>query len=470
MNKLKHFMLLIMPTLLCACNTFFNQWHLSNNHDLLAQSTTNQRVLIVPMNTADSFSKIVINSPMNVRISDGMNPANITITGNEDQIKRVHVFVKNDTLFVKLDRYGSNNPATLIQMQIEMPCLTKLTYTSGTVVTIQKVSKRPISIHSDNGNRLTMSGYVNLRKIIAHETGDVTIKNIHSNNVNIVDSTRGNIVLQGNGIGLRQLTHYGDGNLTVMRVTHQPFNMNVHGNGKTSIHGSSINIHELTYFGNGQLILDPITSNELKVNFTSSQPLYLHGNVNLVNLNFTGTSDAARLVMDQVNSHGLDIYARGKGQIILQGMVNLRNLEADGSIDIAIPQVNSSLIDIKAKGTTLLNLAGTADMIQAQLFGSSALNSDYLRTYKSMIKTFDYSQAKVYATRALYAMAHDESDIYYYEQPSMLAPYLSQNGSVLAMNKIHTAPYPLKWDKTYLLKSNVWARNWQTHKDRNGTW
>ena len=137
---------------------------------------------------------------------------------------------------------------------------------------------------------------------------------------------------------------------------------------------------------------------------------------------------------DQFNAHQpLSLSASGKSSIQLKGQFNLAQIIQNSSRPISITWANSDTIAVNGAGNGPIQLAGVTQQLRASLHNNSRLNAEYLRANKVWVKTSNNASAKVTATDSLRAFAHNNSNIYFYKQPTHITRQSTGSANVLQL-------------------------------------
>ena len=141
----------------------------------------------------------------------------------------------------------------------------------------------------------------------------------------------------------------------------------------------------------------------------------------------------ASVIGTNINSDGLVIKANTTGRIALSGHIKLDKLENFGPGQIKLRRITGARILIKCKADGHVTLTGSAEEMVAEVTNHAILDTQYLKTNHVMIKTNDFTLAKVFPINSLRAFATDFSNIYYYKPPKHLTRDASQSGNILQM-------------------------------------
>ena len=95
--------------------------------------------------------------------------------------------------------------------------------------------------------------------------------------------------------------------------------------------------------------------------------------------------------------------------------------------------IDSGTLATSVEGSGYLEVQGITNRFDASAAGTSRLNAKCLYARTIFINTADSAQAEVADNGTISAFAADQSDIYYYQTPKMVAAHERLSGSVLRM-------------------------------------
>lgn len=123
----------------------------------------------------------------------------------------------------------------------------------------------------------------------------------------------------------------------------------------------------------------------------------------------------------------------GHSNVIVNGVIALSTIDFSGPGFLQLYWVKSNRLVIRTAGSGTLALAGIACTVNASVHDKSHLNIRFLRVGTLFVKTYDEGIADVWPQNNLYAIAYDNSNIYYYHEPDYKSRMMKQAGSVLRM-------------------------------------
>ncbi len=403
------------------------------------------KIVMLKLPKLNPFNSINIAGPFTVKIVDNSKRQSVELVGANYYVHRVKAWSLNHTLYL-------NVPPTMMQLspndilvKVYLKKLNHLVYSSKANINVKKNSRSNISVVSNGAGDLVMAGHVNLTQLINHGSGNITINNVNNQNLIVDDTGPGYVHVTGKSIALNKLDHSGSGNISIKQVNGVlPLDIFTQSSGVTKINGKNINLHHVDYNGSGELDIAKVDSNFLTLALRGSGQVNIFGNANLTKLDAYGST---KLNIQEVDSNGLNVYAPyGSNNLFLTGHIDLLNLIEGANNNIHIGGINSSEMMVTLAGAAKAHLAGHAQIMNARTSKISILDGYYFYVKDIYIKTLDASQANLRPINLLTAYAKDQSDVYYYQQPKFIAPYMSRSGSILPM--FHGAPpYPIYWDK-----------------------
>lgn len=130
------------------------------------------------------------------------------------------------------------------------------------------------------------------------------------------------------------------------------------------------------------------------------------------------------------------IYPRGCSLWLDINVSRLTYLELSQSANVSVGVLHNYYFQAVTQGNSQLVLFGTARRMDLTATGYSTINAKQVRSRTGFIKTSQFAQASVLTNGGLSAWALDQSNIYYYTDPVMVAPYQELSGSVLRMSGV----------------------------------
>lgn len=137
-----------------------------------------------------------------------------------------------------------------------------------------------------------------------------------------------------------------------------------------------------------------------------------------------------------INSKNLQIrFLHGSPKVRLSGIANITNLVMKAKSWFSMYWLKSEVLTIRAKEQARIQLAGTVNRLDIELWGHAVFKGRYLRAQRSFVKTHGQSIAEISAVNHQSTLATDASDIYYYNLANTRADFMAYSGSVLDMRE-----------------------------------
>jgi hypothetical protein len=227
---------------------------------------------------------------------------------------------------------------------------------------------------------------------------------------------------------IETLTNNGNGNINAENLNGTAMVITNHGNGKLFISGQG-NYAHINLTGNGNIEISKGLADAASVALSGNGNLIMQGNYAIKKLMSAGNGN---IRIDGLNSRGLELSSQGNGNITLSGFANLEKLSHTGNGNVLFYWVNSDKASIQASGNGLIGLAGQAKYMNAVIDDHVVFDSRYLLANNLDIRTQGNALAKVIAKQQLTAAATDQSQIIYYNKPTSVLKYNSDNGTILS--------------------------------------
>lgn len=133
--------------------------------------------------------------------------------------------------------------------------------------------------------------------------------------------------------------------------------------------------------------------------------------------NITAAHDSMINANNLNSTTPLTLQVSTNASLYLLGTLNVQNIMVDDAGDVTLRWVDSDQLHIQGTGSGRIQLAGTAQTLNARLSGGVQLDAPYLRSKRAYVQTRDQAQASILAQHTLSAFAYDQSNIYYYKIP-----------------------------------------------------
>ncbi len=227
----------------------------------------------------------------------------------------------------------------------------------------------------------------------------------------------------------------GSSTLTMHVTGTMPLAITKSGTGFLFVKGRALNLRLLKNYGTGTVRIQTIYSNNLAVIDEGS------GNVN-INARKAGLTylkihnGHANFSLNHLQSKNLIIDADTDGIINLKGVATVSKISLAGEGSLKLYWIKSNQLTIKTYDRATLALAGVAKTVNAYAHEQSHLNLRFLRADTVYITTYHLASADIWAIKDLYALAENNSSIYYFSEPEYMSRFMRQSGSVLPMADI----------------------------------
>lgn len=111
----------------------------------------------------------------------------------------------------------------------------------------------------------------------------------------------------------------------------------------------------------------------------------------------------------------------------------LRRFSYRGPGKVEINDVNTDHLTLNLEENGYVYIAGRATRFDATVSGAGRLNAKFLYARTAFINTVEFAQAEIASNGSISALAADNSDIYYYDNPDLVAKYENTTGSIMRM-------------------------------------
>lgn len=192
------------------------------------------------------------------------------------------------------------------------------------------------------------------------------------------------------------------------------------------------NIYDMRYSGSGHVEAIGLNSPWFNADLNATGKVDLSGkHLYLSQLDLHGSGD---INLHNVHSKNLMIISKGSDRVTLSGEVDVNKIRMDGTSCVKILWVKSSVLEIRGKGKSYLELAGNIGTLDVILRDQAYFNGRYLRTHFAYVKTYDSSRADLQVTKVQNTLASQSSNIYYYKTPKYVGTHMDDSGAVLDLD------------------------------------
>ncbi|MBY0544781.1 MAG: DUF2807 domain-containing protein [Gammaproteobacteria bacterium] len=123
----------------------------------------------------------------------------------------------------------------------------------------------------------------------------------------------------------------------------------------------------------------------------------------------------------------------GRATVTVQTTAPLRRAFFGGNTSANLQNIYGDRLSVLVEGSAYVALSGQVNRLDATAIDNSRLNAKCLVSQAAFVNTTDTAQAEILGGPGISGLAAKQSDIYYYTNPQMIAPYQRQSGSVMSM-------------------------------------
>jgi hypothetical protein len=157
-------------------------------------------------------------------------------------------------------------------------------------------------------------------------------------------------------------------------------------------------------------------------------------------INYTGNASLVNLVSYYVQDKVLHVltnpgflYNPHLKMMLSIEVPTVKRLHYQGSGNVRLTNIDVDHFIADIDGSGYVYLAGHANRFDAQVTGSSHLDAKALTARVVFVNTDDFAQAEILSHGQISALSGGNSDIYYYENPGLVAQHETYSGSVMRM-------------------------------------
>lgn len=234
---------------------------------------------------------------------------------------------------------------------------------------------------------------------------------------------------------LRCLTHNGACPVEGMSVISSHLIITANGSGNVLLDGS-MNLSAIHQNGSGTITVIGAFTPTLTVDASN------HGNVNvsgIVGIRSIRHNGDGTINIIGARSDSLTICATG-GLITIAGYVNLKNLTARGRSRVYAYWVSSNHTCITVANEACVGLAGATRNLTLDASGNGGFQGRQFYSDTASIRLINKAHATIAADRSLFAVASDNSSLYFVGSPKLDSRYASGNAVILPLGNEGTAP------------------------------
>jgi hypothetical protein len=194
---------------------------------------------------------------------------------------------------------------------------------------------------------------------------------------------------------------------------------------------ADIRTHYLTSFvykGRGTIIGENIHTGYLDLTLANKGKTLLQGSITLNHLIVRGPGFTK---ISGIKGDNLAIKMSGSPRVELHGTMDTKLLTVKGHGWLSLYWLKTDNITIRARENAFIQIAGTAKVLDVELWDKARFNGHYLRGARVFAKTHGQAIADISASKRQHTLATDSSNIYFHELPDMKTDFMGDNGSVL---------------------------------------
>lgn len=235
------------------------------------------------------FNNVKVDGPFNVQLFGTDEHNSVYVYGPNAGVREVVVEVRNNTLFIRPVKQGTNMPdMRKVIVRIGMTNLSKLTSTGSGRVEGRQLRSNRLEIYSSGSGKMYLAGCIKLRCIVQSGCGTVNVFGATAPVLDISTNGSGCVNVSGN-LGLRKITHHGSGNINIIGANGGGAVIYADGSGKIGINGK-VCIHEITARDRVCVYAYYVASDSLNVYTYDNARVGLAGVVNNLYVNASGAS------------------------------------------------------------------------------------------------------------------------------------------------------------------------------------
>ncbi|OGT45058.1 MAG: hypothetical protein A3E83_08835 [Gammaproteobacteria bacterium RIFCSPHIGHO2_12_FULL_41_20] len=230
---------------------------------------------------------------------------------------------------------------------------------------------------------------------------------------------------------LKSLTNLGPGLVEGRQLSSSGLQVYSRGSGDILLSGNLL-LRRVVSSDSGDIIILGIASPAVTIKMYGSGDVNLSGRVGVRSIYHAGWGNLNIIGAD---SSSLYINACNSAMITIVGCVNLRVVEASNDARIYLYSVRSQRLRVSTHDHACVGLAGYAHILHVDTHGASGFDGQYLSANTVYARAYDTSHANVSATNKAFAMAVQNSSIYFFGSSSVLSKYQTDNGSIMTLSR-----------------------------------
>lgn len=264
------------------------------------------------------------------------------------------------------------------------------------------------------------------------ESVDQVVVEVFKNSLNIHQTSNENmqnVVVRIGVHKLRSLTN--SGNSLILGRTIISKNLIVNASGTGSIYlGGNMNLTQVNQSGSGTITLFGVHTPKLNVMVKGNGNVNLSGTIGIETIVHDGDGYVNIIGAD---SDGVCISAYGNGVTSVFGYMNLREVFAMDHSRVFVYWVYSKNVNVVAQDSAVVGLAGTAANMDIDLKNDACFQGEYMRSCVMYVKTKNSARADVAADLKIFVSTSGTSNVYYFGSPQILTSFSSVNSAIIPL-------------------------------------
>lgn len=362
------------------------------------------------------INSISIEGPFNIHVVNGGSDYKVLVQGDPKQLQHVSAMVVDHKLVIKPPQnYGDNPAKGQLSFTIFAPRVAKVYAHDTNQIYLDRTDFPELAITADSGTihqnnafgeklEYDLGGKANFQGNCIN-TKDVTINASGHSQVNLQCVTVRHLVLNGLGAAHFKLT--GQANR---------LDVNLQGNSLLQSQQFTAGLANINTQQKSEASIDQVNIGVVNVDSDDNAHILLTGEMNKLNTKLAGSS---QLIVHHTHLKTLETSSAGHSRVELNDM-----------------HFNKYIVNEKDQSS--VRVSGLSQRVDATLKGDSTLDTLCLKSRTLFIDTTDNASARVINYFGLSALASKHSNIYYYQDPKMVAEYLRTSGSVMRMVGLET--------------------------------
>lgn len=245
-----------------------------------------------------------------------------------------------------------------------------------------------------------------------------------------------NVIVRIGVRNINNITVAGNGLVLGRNIGGDRLSLSIDGDASVFLSGD-IKLTSVNQTGNGTVTVIGTSSSKLHLESKGNGHVYLGGHVGVESILHYGDGTVQII---GASSRGLTIRTGGNGSTTVFGRVNLNEVTAVDCSRVYAYWVTSRNAILTGTGQAVIGLAGFADTIHVNLSQQACFLGKDLRACTAYVKTKNHSHANVTADEKIFALASDQSSIFYFGPPERLSRYTTDQGMIFPFGAARSVP------------------------------